>query len=338
MAIMPGVQWRPLSNPSKTRMAAYDIVCIHTMVGSLEGTDGYFRRLTNGINSHFGTGGDGAIRQWVDTAVRSGANGNGNHRIISIENADMGPQFPAWNTNDGAAVPPFTPAQIEANARICAWAHKTHGIPLTLIPDSKPGRRGIGFHRLGVPGYAVTGGELWSSSAGKVCPAHRRILQVPQIIDRAEQIVNGDDDMPLSDADIQKIKHALMDAPVGGVSSATGLPRIPNSQDVMLWQVVSRIANEVAAPMASRVPGSGYRDTVLGYAANADAYGNAISKQLAGLQGAVSELTKSLTAVAAGQDLDADELVARIDSTIADRMASVVSVRVSVDNPPKAGA
>jgi hypothetical protein len=189
MAIMPGIQWRPLPKPSTTKMSAHDVVVIHTMVGSLEGTDGYFRRLTNGVNSHFGTGGDGTIRQWVDTAVRSGANGDGNYRCISIENADMGPQFPAWNTNDGAAVPPFTPQQIEANARICAWAHQAHGIPLELIPDSKPGRRGIGFHRLGVPGYAVPGGELWSSARGKVCPANRRIAQIPQIIARAKQIV-----------------------------------------------------------------------------------------------------------------------------------------------------
>ena len=59
----------------------------------------------------------------------------------------------------------------------------------------------------------------------------------------------------------------------------------------------------------------------------------ALHQQVAGLQGAVSELSKALGALAAGQDLDADKLVTRIDSTIADRMASVVQVKVSVDNP-----
>jgi hypothetical protein len=191
MARMPGAVWKPLPRGFGTKMAAFDIVCLHTMVGSLAGTDGYFRGLTNGVNSHFGTGGGGEIWQWGDTAMRSGANGNGNHHIISIENADMGAGFAAWNTNDGAAVPAFTAAQIEANAKICAWANRTHGIPLELIPDAKPGRRGIGYHRLGVPGYMVAGAEQWSSSTGKVCPGNRRIAQVPQIIARARQLAGG---------------------------------------------------------------------------------------------------------------------------------------------------
>lgn len=241
MAIMPGVQWRPLPRPSSTRMSAHDVVVIHTMVGSLEGTDGYFRRLTNGVNSHFGTGGDGTIRQWVDTTVRSGANGDGNYRCISIENADMGPQFPAWNTNDGGAVPPFTPAQIEANARICAWANTTHGIPLALIPDSKPGRRGIGFHRLGVPGYVVAGGERWSSAAGKVCPAVRRIAQIPQIIDRARQIV--------------------------------GSAPIAQEEDEMTPEQAAQLARihfELTNRFPSRVAGSKATETAIGYVLNTD--------------------------------------------------------------------
>lgn len=189
MALMPGTVNKLLPNASRTKMSAYDIVCIHTMVGTLDGTDGYFRRLTTGVNSHFGTGGNGKIYQWVDTAYRSGANMNGNHRIISIENADIGPEFGSWNTNDGNAVPAFTPAQIEANAQIIAWACRTHGIPCELIPDSKPGRRGIGYHRQGVPGFMVAGGEAWSSARGKVCPGNRRIAQIPQIIIRAREIL-----------------------------------------------------------------------------------------------------------------------------------------------------
>lgn len=191
MARMPVSVWKPLPRPSGTRMARYDLVVIHTMVGSLTGTDGYFRKLTNGVNSHFGTGGGGEIWQWVDTAVRSGANGAGNHRAITIENADMGPGFGAWNTRDGNAVPAFTPQQIEANAQICAWAHRVHGVPLVLADTSRPSARGIGFHRLGVNPHRVPDGELWSSSYGKTCPAPRRIAQIPQILARAKQIVGG---------------------------------------------------------------------------------------------------------------------------------------------------
>ena len=189
MSRMPTAQWRPLPRPSTTRMSRYDLVVIHTMVGSLEGTDGYFRGLTNGVNSHFGTGGDGTKRQWVDTAVRSGANGAGNHRAITVENADMGPEFAPWNTGDGAAVPPFTPEQVESNAEICAWAHLEHGVPLVAVDTSRPNARGVGFHRLGCDPWRVPDGELWSSSRGKVCPAPRRIAQIPQIITRARQLV-----------------------------------------------------------------------------------------------------------------------------------------------------
>ncbi len=236
MARMPSAVWKPLK-ASTSRISSYDIVCIHTMVGSLVGTDGYFRRLTNGVNSHFGTDGQGAIWQWVDTAFRSGANYNGNHRIISIENADIGPGFPTWNTNDGGAVPAFTAEQCEAIARILAWAHQEHGIPLVLVPDSKPGRRGIAYHRQGVPGYVVAGGELWSTARGKVCPGNRRIAQIPGIIERAKQIVAGgpagaykeEDDVPYT-------PDQLADAASNGVANRiiTDL----NGKPVRTWEIL----------------------------------------------------------------------------------------------------
>lgn len=191
MAVMPGAQWRPLPNPSKTPMARYDLFLIHTMVGSLEGTDGYFRSGKTSSNSHFGVGGNGLKRQWIDTAVRSAANGAGNHRSITSENADMGPEFAPWNTNDGNAVPALTPEQVEANAEIAAWAHLTHGVPLVAADTSRPNARGIGYHRLGCNPWRVSDGELWSSANGKVCPGPRRIAQIPQIIARARQIAAG---------------------------------------------------------------------------------------------------------------------------------------------------
>jgi hypothetical protein len=197
MARMPGARWRPLADnwATQPRMARHDLVLIHTAVGSFEGTYGYFRTGNGagygGTESHFMTSPAGDIDQYQDTDRQAEANGAANGRAISVENADMGAGFAPWNTNDGNAVPAFTPAQIEANARICAWAHTQHGVPLELVPDSKPGRRGIGYHRLGVVGYAVPGGEIWSSSKEKGCPGPKRIAQVPQIIARARQLVGG---------------------------------------------------------------------------------------------------------------------------------------------------
>lgn len=192
MARMPGAEWKPVP-ASSTRISRYDLVIIHTCVGSLAGTYNYFKGGTSGANSHFCTGAYGEIWQFVDTAYRSAANAAANPRSVTIENADMGPGFAAWNTASAANVPAFTPQQIEANARICAWAHLEHGVPLVAADTSRPDARGIGFHRLGCDPYRVPDGERWSSAYGKVCPAPRRIAQIPQIIARAREIVNGDD-------------------------------------------------------------------------------------------------------------------------------------------------
>lgn len=188
-------QWRPLASnwAAQGRLARHDIICLHTMVGSLTGTDQYFRRDGyGGVEAHFGVGGDGTVYQWQDTDYRADANLNGNHRIISIETADHGPEFPKWSGSD---VPAWTPAQIEQIAQIIARCCRHYGIPCALVPDSRPERRGIAYHRQGCDPWRVAGGELWSSAYGKVCPGDRRIAQIPQVIDRARHILEGEDEL-----------------------------------------------------------------------------------------------------------------------------------------------
>ena len=46
----PGGLWRPLGKATPS-LARHDIVCVHTMVGSLLGTDAYFRVGSTGSNS-----------------------------------------------------------------------------------------------------------------------------------------------------------------------------------------------------------------------------------------------------------------------------------------------
>lgn len=211
MARMPGADYRALSIHGGP-MTGHDIACLHTMVGSLWGTDSYFQ--TGVANSHFGTGGDGHLVQWLDTKIESWANLDGNPNVISCENADMGAEFAPWSGSD---VPAFTDAQVETLAQWLAWvcspaAHAdcptswtchSEGIPLELIPDDRPGRRGVGYHRHGIDYWRVSGGVLWSSHVGKTCPGDRRIAQVPQIIARAKEIAGGapveEDDMPRFD-------------------------------------------------------------------------------------------------------------------------------------------
>lgn len=206
MARMPQAEWLGEHAPvqqggGRLSMTRYDIVCVHTIVGHAPAHA-----------AHFSTDGDGTIMQSRDTKYRSGANLEGNHRVISIENEDHGPFFKTWT---GSNVPALTAPQVESIAKILAWAHKTHGVPLQLCPNSRPGSRGLAFHRQGIDGNfsngRVEGGEHWSTSGGKVCPGDNRIKQIPAILKRAKELVNGDDDMnelgPKALAQIRAVVH-----------------------------------------------------------------------------------------------------------------------------------
>lgn len=185
MSRMPGARW--LGEHGSRTMERFDIVAVHTIVGRAPAHA-----------AHFSTHADGTIDQSRDTRYRSAANLEGNHRIIAIENEDMGGPFPAWSGSD---VPPLTDEQVEACAQILAWAHREHGVPLQLCPDSRPESRGLAYHRQGIDGnfegYRYpgrrAGGETWTEHFGKVCPGDRRIAQLPAILARAEQIIEGDD-------------------------------------------------------------------------------------------------------------------------------------------------
>jgi hypothetical protein len=212
--------WKPLAGnwAAQSRMTQVDIISFHTMVGSLAGTDGMWRATGYSANhSHFGFGGNGECWQWQDTAYRAAANYQGNWHIISGEFADIGPEFPKWNTSDGSAVPAFTPAQFESAAQWVAAMCKAHNIPPVVITDSRVGQRGVGWHRLGVPGYMAPGAEQWSTAQGKVCPGNRRIAQIPAIVTRAQNILKGVSRMATLDAeDLTNIARAVWGFQVAG--------------------------------------------------------------------------------------------------------------------------
>jgi hypothetical protein len=189
MGVRYGI-WDPLGPQTQARMSRHDIVCFHTMVGSLAGTSSMFHRDGyGGTESHFGVAGDGTVRQWQDTDYVAEANLNGNHRIISIETADYGePAFGKWDTANSALVPAWTGAQIQALAEITAACCDAYDIPIALVPDSLPTRRGIAYHRQGIDPWRVADGELWSAARGKACPGDRRIAQVPRVIELARSL------------------------------------------------------------------------------------------------------------------------------------------------------
>lgn len=183
-------KWNDITrkNGLTANAVVFHIAVVNRSVKSLHSN---FSR-SNQACSHFYVANDGSVEQYIDTARRSAADAAGGNRTISIETAgglgdDLGK--------------PWSAAQVEALAQISAWAHKTHGIPLVEMKDSKPSSKGIGYHRLGVPrskwtpasepGWLVPGGEVWSGAVGKVCPGSARMAQIPGIIARAKQIVAG---------------------------------------------------------------------------------------------------------------------------------------------------
>lgn len=221
----PQAVYKPLGAQSEPTMRAHDIVCLHTMVGYLSSTDRYFRaangRGYDGTESHYGVGGpwgsdgaanlDGTVWQWQDRGHQADANVDGNPRVISVETADNAPRF-------ASDIKGWSPAQIDAIVDLLIWetsveahakcpssweCHKS-GIPRQLIPDTKPGRRGIGYHRQGVPGYVSAGGEEWSISTGKVCPGGERIAQLRNVILPRVQAADAAKRKPNPDAPADK--------------------------------------------------------------------------------------------------------------------------------------
>lgn len=167
MARMPDAEWRPIDiNHDKGGMGVIHGVTLHIMAGTLAGTDSWFRNPKAQASSHFGTSKRGDLRQWVDSRDKSWAQAAGNPNWISIE-------------NEGHGGDALTDAQLDACARVLAWAHKEHGVPLQIA--NSPSGRGLGHHAMG---GAAWGGHL-------ACPGPRIIAQKLEIVRRAKELVNG---------------------------------------------------------------------------------------------------------------------------------------------------
>jgi hypothetical protein len=219
-------------------MVRHDIICLHTMVGFLTSTDVMFKKNGfGGTESHFGVGGiwggdkaaklDGVVYQWQDTEFSADANLNGNRRLISIETADNAPKL-------AKDIEPWTPKQCAAIIKLVAQLCRKYDIPAVLIPDSKPGRRGIGFHRQGIDPFRVEGGEVWSSSRGKECPGDRRIAQLKSVIIPGVRKALAGDKPVTEDQMAWNDKHKLseLDAKIYGMKkdelrSESGFIRYP---------------------------------------------------------------------------------------------------------------
>lgn len=167
MAKFKGAKWRPIPvNYISGGQDAVRGVVIHIMDGSLSGTDSWFRDSEAEASSHFGTGRNGALYQWVDTADRAWAQAGGNRTWLSIE-------------NEGRGGDALTSAQLDRCAEVLAWAHKVYGVPLQLATSTTG--RGLGYHGMG--------GSAWGGHTS--CPGSRIVAQLPEIVSRAKRIAGA---------------------------------------------------------------------------------------------------------------------------------------------------
>lgn len=174
---------------------------LHVAVSEAPSLHGYFNQPGR-PSSHFYVRKDGVVEQMVDTNWRAEADLEGNDATVSVE------------TQGGLYDPqgePWTPEQVEALAHLFAWAVREHGIVSRLAEDSKIGAssKGLSWHRLGIDGNFPAapnplagrlqrgGGMHYSTSRGKVCPGDAKILQVPEILARSQQINGGAVDVPV---------------------------------------------------------------------------------------------------------------------------------------------
>jgi hypothetical protein len=173
----------PISTPYNlgrslsTTKLVHDIVCYHTMVGTLAGSLSWSSNVGQ-TYWHFGLNAQGTMRQCQDLRFKSAANLNGNWHVIPIETSDRNESvWPlAWEPR------PWTQAQLDRLVQLTVWLCKRFNIPPVLIPDTKPGRRGLAYHRQGIDPWRVSGGEKWSNSTGKTCPTDPRIAQINNYI------------------------------------------------------------------------------------------------------------------------------------------------------------
>ncbi|MGW6741623.1 peptidoglycan recognition protein family protein [Streptomyces sp. NPDC055025] len=157
----------------------------------------YWRDSTS-LESHFGIGYEaGDVGQFIGTETRADANAGANRR------ADGTGAVSAETASNTEGTDPWTAAQVEELIDLGVWLHRTHDIPLRICRTHDD--KGFGYHSMF---------PQWSTS-GTACPGKARIQQFktvvfPGIVARATGQTTEEDDMPITDADAEKIAKRVL--------------------------------------------------------------------------------------------------------------------------------
>lgn len=150
-------------------------ITLHIMVGYLSGTDSVFNNPSTQASAHYGIGSNGTIHQYVSESDGSFSDANyaSNNSTISIEH------------EGGMAGVPCTQACMDASARLCADIARRHGWTY-LWHNGLKGN--VWLHRE-IPGTDHYG-----------CPDNTiNGLDVNYVINKANQLLQGEDDMSAED-------------------------------------------------------------------------------------------------------------------------------------------
>jgi hypothetical protein len=280
----------------------------------------YWRDSTN-LESHFGLGYDGSLAQFVGTETRADANMYANRRsdgtgAVSLESASN-----LQHTD------PWTAQQVATIIRLGVWLHQQHGIPLRVCRSATD--PGFGYHRL-FPEW---------SDGGTACPGDARVRQfhdivMPGIIAAASGQAPPtttpaptappieEDDMPLTDADLARIRGVLTSQEVLA-DIAVAVRRYEEGGPSMV-ELLDEIPQRVWDHKLPRLRDDWTKDGDLEaywYVAGKDVSDRSVARQFAELKALLGAQSAAITALAqqvtAGTPVDADALVARIEAAIA---------------------
>lgn len=176
--LVPGFVWAPIDVGNRAARRKGRGLVAHVAVSSS-------KKLVPGplatrpADWHFYLPKVGPGFQFIDLDLQSWATKDGNGSLAAAEMEG--------GLGDARAVnaEPMTPDQLTNLAVILRHMHETEGVPLALMPDSRPDSRGLAPHRWGVDPWRVAGGESWSSARGKLCPGDAKVAQLGQVVELA---------------------------------------------------------------------------------------------------------------------------------------------------------
>ena len=119
---------------------------LHIMVGTLAGSDKWFRQVS--AASHYGVGGGGLVCQWIDENDGSWADANRQADCTGVTVEHEG----------GMAGVPMTDACVEASARLCADISRRY--QLGRLWHDESGQRNGRF-----PAPTISNAPIWRSTA-----------------------------------------------------------------------------------------------------------------------------------------------------------------------------